>query len=58
VALEMVYRYGGMKQAEIGLLFGGLDYTALSRERKRLRERAEQDKKLRQALAEIESQMS
>lgn len=59
VALELVYRHGGgIRQAEIGRLFGGLDYTAVSRERKRLRDKAEQDKKLRRAVTEIESQMS
>jgi REP-associated tyrosine transposase len=58
VALELVYRHGAMGQAEIGRLFGGLDYTAVSRERKRLRDKSEQDNKLRRALAEIESQMS
>ena len=58
VALELVYRHGAMGQAEIGRLFGGLDYTAVSRERKRLREKSAQDNKLRRALAEIERQIS
>jgi chromosomal replication initiation ATPase DnaA len=58
VALEMVYRHGGIRQAEIGRLFGGLDYTAVSRERKRLRDKADQDSKIRRALTEIENQMS
>ena len=59
VALELVYRHGGgIKQAEIGRLFGGLDYTAVSRERKRLRDKAEQDNKLRRALVEIGCLMS
>src|SRR5574341_74609 len=57
VALELVYRHGGVGQAEIGRLFGGLDYTAVSRERKRLREKAEQDNKLRRALVAIEDQL-
>ena len=55
VALELIYRNGGIRQAEIGQLFGGLDYTAVSRERTRLRDKAEHDAKLRKALAEIES---
>jgi REP element-mobilizing transposase RayT len=58
VALEMVYRHGGLRQAEIGQLFGGLDYTAVSRERKRLRDKADQDSKIRRAMTEIENQMS
>ncbi|MGH7812290.1 MAG: hypothetical protein ACREP5_18625 [Candidatus Binatia bacterium] len=58
VAMELVYRNGGIGQAEIGRLFGGLDYTAVSRERTRLRERTQQDNKLHGTLVEIESQMS
>ncbi len=58
VALELMYRHGGMRQAEIGWFFGGLDYTAVSRERTRLRDKAKRDDKLRRALAEIETQMS
>jgi REP element-mobilizing transposase RayT len=58
VALEMVYRHGGLRQPEIGQLFGGLDYTAVSRERKRLRDKSEQHSKIRRTLVEIESQMS
>ena len=58
VALELVYRRGGIGQAEIGRLLRGLDYTAVSRERTRLREKVAQDNKLRRALAESEDQMS
>ena len=53
MALELMYRYGGASQARIGELVG-LDYTAVSRERKRLRDRIESDKGLRKALREIE----
>ncbi len=59
VALELVYRHGGaIKQAAIGRLFGGLDYTAVSRERKRLREKVESDANLRRAVAKLENQIS
>lgn len=54
VAMELMYRYGGVSQAEIGKALGNLDYTAVSRERKRLRERVEKDKTVRAALAKIE----
>ena len=37
---------GQMSQVAIGKVLGGLDYTTVSRERKRLRERALNDKKL------------
>lgn len=54
VAMELVYRTGGIGQAEIGRLFGGMDYTAVSRERTRLRGRIEQDAKLRRAVTVME----
>ena len=47
VAMEMIYRNGGIGQVEIGRLIGGLDYTAVSRERKRIREKVEHDANLR-----------
>jgi hypothetical protein len=48
-----MYRHGGASQARIGELVG-LDYTAVSRERTRLRERIESDKRLKKRLIEIE----
>ena len=53
IALELMYCHGAVSQARIGKLFG-LDYTAVSRERKRLRERTESNKSLRKQLREIE----
>jgi REP element-mobilizing transposase RayT len=53
IALELMYRHGGASQARIGELVG-LDYTAVSRERTRLRERIESDKRLKKRLIEIE----
>jgi REP element-mobilizing transposase RayT len=53
IALELMYRHCGASQARIGELVG-LDYTAVSRERKRLRERIESDKRLKKRLEEIE----
>ena len=57
VAMELMYRYGGVGQAEIGKMLGGLDYTSVSRERKRIRERIEKDDVLRKALGEIETKL-
>jgi hypothetical protein len=31
VAMEMIYRYAGISPVEIGRMFEGLDYTAVSR---------------------------
>jgi hypothetical protein len=47
--MELMYRYGGVSQAEIGKALGGLDYSAVSRERKRLRDKAQNEKALRAA---------
>jgi chromosomal replication initiation ATPase DnaA len=55
--MELIYRYGGVSQAEIGQVFGGLDYTAVSRERQRLRERIEQENMLRKAVIGIEMKL-
>ncbi len=54
IAMEMIYRYSGISQAEIGKRFGGLDYTAVSRERTRLRGRMEEVPALRKAVRELE----
>jgi putative transposase len=55
VAMEMMYRYGKISQEEIGKRLGDLDYSAVSRERRRLRERLEGDRKLRRAMEEIDN---
>lgn len=53
MALELMYRYCAVSQARLGALVG-LDYTAVSRERTRLRERIDSDKRLKKRLIEIE----
>ena len=53
IAMELMYRYGGVSQSAIGKMMGDLDYTAVSRERKRLREKAQKDRELTAALEEI-----
>jgi putative transposase len=58
VAMELMYRYAAVNQAEIGRVLGNLDYTAVSRERKRLRQRIAEDKRLKTALAKIETSLS
>lgn len=57
VAMELMYRYGGVGQAEIGKVLGGLDYTAVSRERKRLRQRIEKENALRKAMVGLERKL-
>jgi hypothetical protein len=54
MALELMYRHCAASQARLGALVG-LDYTAVSRERKRLRDRIESVKGLKKGLREIEA---
>ena len=42
---------------EIGQALGGLDYSAVSRERKRLRESMQIDKRLARAVSQIEERL-
>ncbi len=44
--MELLYRYGGMTQQAIGAHLGGLDYTAVSHERRRFRERVVENEML------------
>ena len=52
--MEMLYRHGQLSQAAIGKILGGLDYMTVSRERKRLRARAQHDNRIAAALREID----
>jgi len=53
IAMELMYRYGGVSQPEVSKVMGDLDYTAVSRERKRLREKIKTERGLKAALDEI-----
>src|SRR4030042_4885641 len=57
IAMDLLYRTGGLKGAEIGKLMG-VDYSTVSQERKRLREKIEKDRKLRQIVDRIERRLS
>ena len=50
IAMELMYRYGGVSQPEVGKVMGDLDYTAVSREHKRLRDKIKTEKGLKVAL--------
>jgi putative transposase len=54
IAMNLMYRLSAISQAEIGRRLGGLDYTAVSRERKRLRDKIGVDQKLRRAMEKLE----
>jgi len=57
MAMELLYKYGGLKGAEIGQIMG-LDYSTVSQGRKRLRERLKDDKELQGLLGRIEEKLS
>jgi len=55
--MELLYRFCDMKQPEIGRIVGGVDYSAVSQARKRLREKLEGDKELKIKYCKIEEQI-
>src|SRR4030042_609617 len=57
IAMDLLYRTGGLKGAEIGKLMG-VDYSTVSQEKKRLREKIEKDRKLKQLVNRIERRLS
>jgi putative transposase len=57
IAMELLYRAGGLKGPEIGRLFG-IGYGPVSQERKRLRERFRNDEKLGILMRRIEGRLS
>ena len=58
LAMEMMYRHGQMGQGEIGKRMGGLDYSTVSRERKRLRERMVVDRGLKRLVEKAERSLN
>jgi chromosomal replication initiation ATPase DnaA len=57
VVMNLMYSLSALTQAEIGRRLGGLDYTAVSRERKRLRDKMAVDRKLRGAMEKLEHKL-
>ena len=58
LAMELMHRYGRAKQSEIGEFFGRVNYTLVSRERKRLREKVEYEAKMKKWWREIEQRLT
>jgi REP element-mobilizing transposase RayT len=56
IAMELLYRMGGMKGTQIGQIMG-IGYTAVSQERRRLGERLLKDKKLQNLMKRIEERL-
>lgn len=57
LTMDLLYRHGGLKGPEIGVLFS-IDYSAVSQERKRLREGVAKDAKLKELLQWLEKKLS
>jgi len=57
IAMDLLYRVGGLKGVEIGEMMG-LDYSTISQGRKRLNEKVQRDKKLKVLLNSIEKKLS
>ena len=57
VAMELLYRLGGLKGTEIGQFFG-VDYSTVSQGRKRLRQKLAQDRDLTGFMQRIETALS
>jgi len=53
IVMDLLYRLGKLTNLEIGKLFG-VDYSAVSQERRRLRVHLEEDRKTRSTIREIE----
>lgn len=57
MAMDLLYRHGGLKGPEIGALLG-VNYSAVSQERKRLRERVAKDGKLEALMKKLGQKLS
>jgi len=57
IAIDLLYRFGGLKGPEIGALMG-IDYSAVSQERKRLREGIARDQELGRLMSRLEDLLS
>ena len=58
ILMELLYRYCNIKQPEIGLLVGGIDYSAVSYARKRLRLKIKKDASLKQRFGDMVDELS
>ena len=54
MVMEMMHRYSGASQEEIGGYLGGIDYTSVSHERSRMRDRLKDNATVKRWLRELE----
>jgi putative transposase len=53
MVMEMMHRYSGVSQEEIGSYLGGIDYTSVSHERSRIRDRLKDNATVKRWLQEL-----
>jgi hypothetical protein len=58
ITAEMLYRYSSITQRDIGKLLGGIEYTAVSMLRCRLKKKMKNNKLIRDLYRQIEYQLS
>ncbi|OYD16518.1 hypothetical protein CH333_03185 [candidate division WOR-3 bacterium JGI_Cruoil_03_44_89] len=57
IVSDLLYRYSGLTQVEIGKLLGSIDYTAVSKLRVRLRRRMSRDKRVSASYEKTEAKL-
>jgi len=55
--MELLYRLCQISQPEIGILVGGIDYSAVSQARKRLQLRLKREPKLKKRFDKLSEQL-
>ncbi len=58
IAAELLYRYSCLTEGEIGSLLGGIDYSAVSQLRRRLKERMKTDGRIMKCYTKAKRQLS
>jgi putative transposase len=58
ILMELIYRHGRITQREVGEHLGGMDYTAVSHERRRLRERLQSNEALAKVYEDLERRLT
>jgi REP element-mobilizing transposase RayT len=57
VAAELLYRYSGLTQAEIGVFLGGIDYCSVSQLRRRLKRKMAEDSRIATRYTKVENEV-
>ena len=57
IAAEMLYKYSGIKEADIGQLLGGVDYGAVYQLRHRLKKQLMHNRTLKERYEQIEKRI-